>query len=76
MIVRIRHEIDEEEWKESIEILIDGSLVASFYDGELEDNCISRNFSDVHNIEDLMRRAYEAGKNGEDFIVKYGSEGI
>ena len=76
MIVRVRHEIDEEEYTESLEILVDGSLIASFCDGEPEDNCIGRNFSDVHNIEDLMREAYEAGKNGEEFVVKYGSEGI
>ena len=36
-----------------------------FIDGEPEDATINRDFSHVHQIDTLVRMAYEAGKNGE-----------
>lgn len=39
----------------------------SFYDGEPEDNTLGRNFNDVYSIPDLLKIAYEAGKNGEEW---------
>jgi hypothetical protein len=41
---------------------------AHFSDGEPEDSNLCRDFSDVYSIPELMQRAYEAGKNGEEFI--------
>lgn len=35
--------------------------------GEPEDMSLSRDLSDALDVPDLMRMAYEAGKNGEDF---------
>lgn len=37
-----------------------------FEDGDDEDNNISRNFSDIFLIKDLIKIAYNAGKNGEE----------
>lgn len=37
----------------------------SFIEGEPEDASLGRDYSDVYNIEDLVKMAYEAGKNGE-----------
>jgi len=37
-----------------------------FYDGEPEDSNLSRDFSDVYCIPDIIAMAYEAGKNGEE----------
>ena len=51
-------------------IEVDGKEKVSFIDGEPEDSTISRNFSGVMSIPALMRSAYEAGKNGQDFILE------
>lgn len=64
--------VDEElyDYRFGLTIKIDGEKVFSVYDGEPEDNSLERNFSDCHNIEDMMKRAYEAGKAGEPFEVE------
>ena len=40
-----------------------------FEDGEPEDNNMSRNFSDIFAIKDLIKIAYNAGKNGEELEI-------
>lgn len=40
-----------------------------FEDGEIEDNNMSRNFSDIFLIKDLIKIAYNAGKNGEELEI-------
>lgn len=37
--------------------------------GEPEDNYLFRDLSFVYDVEGLMKAAYEAGKNGEEFTV-------
>lgn len=54
-----------------LEIEIDGRNSFSVYDGELEDNNLSRNFNDCYKIADLMNLAYNAGKNGEPFNIEF-----
>ncbi len=44
-------------------------MLLEFWDGEPEDANINRDFNDVYSITDLMKMAYDAGKNGEDFTV-------
>lgn len=39
----------------------------SFMDGEPEDATMSRDFSDVYNIPELLKEAYKAGLRGESF---------
>lgn len=39
-----------------------------------EDATFGRDLSDCNNIPDLLRRAYEAGKNGELFEIEYINE--
>jgi len=64
-----KHDYVEFMSRERLEIKItDGGRVVGelfFEDGEPEDNCISRNFSDVYNITGLMRYLYLAGKEGK-----------
>ena len=48
---------------------VDGEKGAYFL-GEPEDASISRDFSDVWSIPGLMKAAYDAGKNGEAFIIE------
>lgn len=65
-----------EEWLEARDydgnfcrINIDGKEEFSAYDGEPEDNSLSRNFSDVWKIPSLLQMVYDAGKKGEDLIL-------
>ena len=40
-----------------------------FEDGAVEYNNMSRNFSDIFLIKDLIKIAYNAGKNGEELEI-------
>ena len=62
-----------EDWREFLDIKIDGKTVFSVHDGEPEDNSLCRNFRDCKMITSLMKLAYEAGKRGNDFSVEITS---
>lgn len=51
-------------------IEMDGNFVFSVYDGEPEDNNLRRNFNDCWNIPELMKFAYDAGLDGETFLIE------
>ena len=53
---------------QSVQIIAD-EMRLSFHDGEIEDNSLGRNFSDVYNIEGLVKLAYEVGKRGDDLNI-------
>lgn len=59
------------DYRDFVCIKIDGKIVASFADGEPEDNSLGRNFNDVHKIGELMKLAFEAGKNDDSFDYEY-----
>lgn len=61
--------IEERDYREAMAIEIDGIRKFEVEDGEPEDGCLNRDFSDCYDIPDLLQLAYEAGKNGEDFVV-------
>lgn len=62
--------LEARDYRDAVEIHIDGKRVFSVYDGELEDNSIGRNFNDVFKIPNLMKTAFNAGKNGEELEVE------
>ena len=41
-------------------------LILEFDDGVPEENLLKKGFVDVYLIEELVKKVYEAGKNGED----------
>lgn len=43
----------------------------SFGEGEPEDMSLSRDLNDAYSISKLLIEAYEAGKRGESFEIKY-----
>ena len=49
---------------------INGNSVFEVYEGEPEDNNLTRNFSDCYKIPELLKMAYEAGKNNEEFEIE------
>ena len=71
MKVEVIHRSDKEvencDYRDAMEIHIDGKRVFSVSDGEPEDASLSRDFNDAYSVPDLLQRAYEAGKNGEPF---------
>lgn len=59
-----------DDWRYDYTLEIDGKVEFDVYDGEPEDNSLMRNFNDCVKIPDLLKRAYEAGKNGEEFELE------
>ena len=51
-------------------IKIHGEKVFEVFDGEPEDNALSRNFNDCYKIIDLMQMTYESGKRGEELTFE------
>jgi len=63
---------EEIDYRQSLEIKIDGKSVFNVLDGEPEDANLSRDFCDIYNIGNLLKLAYEAGQRGEDFEIING----
>lgn len=57
----------EYDFRDFLTIRVNEKRAASFHDGEPEDGTLGRDFNDCYNIGELMKQAYEAGKNGEEF---------
>lgn len=57
------------DYRDIIEIWIDGERHFSVHDGEPEDNSLGRNFSACYGIAHLMEKAYEAGKTGRELNI-------
>jgi hypothetical protein len=56
--------------RSGIEIIINGEMVFDVFEDEPEDMKMCRTLKDCLKAPDLLRLAYEAGKNGEDFEVE------
>lgn len=59
------------DYRDALEIQIDGEKVFGVYDGEPEDSNLSRDFSDCKEIAALLMSAYTAGANGEEINIEY-----
>jgi hypothetical protein len=57
----------DDDYRQTLTIEVDGKGIFGVGDGEPEDSNLSRDFSDCFSITDLMKMAYDAGKNGEDW---------
>ena len=64
-------EIERRDYRDAVEILIDGKKVFSVGDGESEDNNLSRNFNDCYGIDGIIKQAYEAGMDKEKLDIKH-----
>lgn len=56
--------MEEYDYRDNIEITVDGAIKFGVHDGEPEDNNMGRNFSDCYAISALMQNMYELGKAG------------
>ncbi len=57
------------DYRGAMKITIDGKDVLKISEGEPEDMVLYRDLEDVYEIPDLLKLAYEAGKNGDDFEI-------
>ena len=57
----------DDDYRQTLTIEVDGKGIFGVGDGEPEDSNLSRDFSDCFSITDLMKMAYDAGKNGEEW---------
>ncbi|MDP4147037.1 MAG: hypothetical protein Q8936_21615 [Bacillota bacterium] len=64
-------EMENREYRQVMEIKINGKTKFLVRDDEPEDSNLSRSFNDVWNIPELMELAWKAGKNGEDLLIEY-----
>lgn len=67
---RSEEQLEEYDYKDCCTIEIDGEKVFHVSDGEPEDANLSRDFNDVWNIPDILKRVYEAGKKGEILTIE------
>ena len=67
VITRSEDEVESCDYRNAIEIKIDGKCVFRASDGEPEDATLNRDFNDVYGIADLLKMAYDAGKAGNTF---------
>lgn len=58
-----------EDFRSSYELKINDVKALCFWDGEPEDNTLSRNFNDVYNILKVIIEAFEAGRQGENLVI-------
>jgi len=65
-----RSSYDDRDCRAALVIEVDGEDEVSFIEGESEDASLNRDYSDCHSIVDLMKRAYEAGKAGEELVIE------
>lgn len=70
MQVIIKHLKDNPDYRQGIQIFIDGEQVFYALDGEPEDNSLARNFSDCYQIESMLRKAHAVGYCGESIEVQ------
>lgn len=62
--------LSDNDYQDFLTIEIDGKKEFHVYEGAPEDATLYRDFADCNLVPELMRKAYEAGKNGEDFTIE------
>ena len=62
-LVLVHTSYEDDDGREALSVYTEGTRL-SFMDGEPEDNNISRNFSDVYRIGDVIKEAHKAGLEG------------
>ena len=61
---------EERDYGQMLVVEVDGKPEIEVYDGEPEDNNLSRNFNGCYGIGNLLKKAYHAGFNKEPFSIE------
>ena len=59
--------LENRDYRAVVKISVEDEPTLEFFDGEPEDNTLSRNFNDVYQIGDLLNKVYQAGGLDEGF---------
>lgn len=70
MLSRNENQLETTNYDDKVIIKIDGQTVFEVHDGEKEDNTLNANFRPVYSIPELLERAYNAGKAGEELHIE------
>ena len=63
---RPEEDMEDYDYRDFVEIKVDGVRKFHVQDDEPEDSNLSRSFGDCYSIGQLMQMAYDAGKRGEE----------
>lgn len=72
MKIEITYSEDTEDFREAIRITLETETTSKsveFMEGEPEDAYLSRDYSDCYEIEEMLKKAYEAGHRGEELSI-------
>ena len=64
-------EIEARDYRAALAIAVNDEIKFHVHDGEPEDSNLGRDFCDCWGVVDLMKMAYDAGKQGEDLDIVY-----
>ena len=67
-------ELEARDYRDKFEVYVDEVLVFNVWEDEPEDMNFGRTLSDILTIPDLLRLAFDAGKNGEEFVLNHKYE--
>jgi hypothetical protein len=65
-----QEKIEDNDWRSSFEVKIDGEKFLSVYDDDPEDSNLSRSFNDVYKIPELLEKVVQAVRDGEKIIFE------
>ena len=68
-------EMERRDYRDALQIKIDGSIALQFHDGEPEDNNTGRNFNDIYSIIHVLKQVHAAGAAGESLAVIFEEVG-
>ncbi len=68
---RSDEQLDQNDYQDCLEIKVNGKRRFRVHDGELEDGNLARDFNDCFKITELMKEAFDSGKNGENIEFEH-----
>jgi hypothetical protein len=72
IIHRSESRVEECDYRSALDLTVisgDNVVHIDFYDGEPEDNSMSRNFSSIYSIAEIIKVAHQAGLDGQPLEV-------
>lgn len=69
ILTRSEKDLEKFDYRDRLQITLDGDTMFDVRDGEAEDNNLGRNFDDCSNIVNMMKLAHRSGVKGEALQV-------
>ena len=65
-------QLEDRDYRDVLEIYVNGKRVFNVGDGEPEDSNLARDFNDCYSITDMIQSAFTAGQEGECLTITRG----